>query len=81
MNVLISDRKVEGKETINTPAGTYQCFKISYKMSIDTSMLGINIPINFRGIDFIAEKEGIVRSESYNKNGKLMAYTLLSKVE
>jgi hypothetical protein len=44
-------------------------------------MMGINIPMNMKGVEYITEKAGVVRSEYYNKNGKLGGYTLLSKID
>ncbi|MDQ3395151.1 MAG: hypothetical protein M3512_13690 [Bacteroidota bacterium] len=81
LNLVISDRIVEAKETVTTPSGTYDCFKISYNLLMNNNMMGINIPMKMKGIDYLTEKEGVVRSESFNKNGKLMGYTLLTKVE
>jgi hypothetical protein len=39
--------------------------------------MGINMSMNFSGTEWIAEKVGMVKSESYDKNGKLAGYTLL----
>jgi hypothetical protein len=77
----ITDRNVVGKESITTPAGTFDCFKITFNMNMNTSMMGINIPMNMKGVEYITEKAGVVRSEYYNKNGKLGGYTLLSKID
>lgn len=72
----IKNRKVEAVEEITTGAGTFKCFKISY--DIETKAL-----MTFRasGIEWLSEDVGIVRSESYNKKGKLTGYTVLSKLE
>lgn len=35
--VKVTDRIVEAKENLTTPAGTWECFKISYKSSITTA--------------------------------------------
>ena len=72
----ILNRKVEAVENITTKAGTFKCFKISY--DIETKAL-----MTFRasGIEWISEDVGIVRSESYNKKGKLTGYTELSRLE
>ncbi|HMP98737.1 MAG TPA: hypothetical protein PKC24_03080 [Cyclobacteriaceae bacterium] len=78
MNVRISDRVVEGKENITTPAGSFESFKIKSK-STSTMRMGININAEFSSIDWYAENVGMVRSESYNKSGKLTGYTVLSK--
>jgi hypothetical protein len=78
MTVNIHDRKVEGKESITTPAGTFECFKISSKATFKNQM-GINMTFEFSSIDWLAPKVGLVKTESYNKNGKLNGSTLLTK--
>ena len=74
MQVSITDRKVVGQETITTPAGTFECYKLTSKMYIKTI-----VGLNFSTIEWIAPKVGMVRSESYNKGGKLMGYNILTK--
>lgn len=77
MTVTITDRKVESKETVTTPAGTFECFKISSKSNVSTKM-GVNMSFNFSGIEWIAPKVGMVKSESFDKNGKSSGYTQLT---
>ncbi|HEY4327010.1 MAG TPA: hypothetical protein VGN20_23690 [Mucilaginibacter sp.] len=36
--VKVTDRKVLAKESVTTPAGTWDCFKISYKSSMSTAL-------------------------------------------
>lgn len=73
MDVNITNRKVEGKETIETDAGTFDCVKITQEMK--TKMV---ISIEASSIDWYAPNIGMVRSESYKKNGKLSGYSLLT---
>jgi hypothetical protein len=68
---------VVGKESITTPAGTYDCYKITSDIATQTQM-GIKMNINVSSIEWITSKLGVVKSESYNKNDKLMGYTILS---
>ncbi|MDH3699389.1 MAG: DUF3108 domain-containing protein [Flavobacteriaceae bacterium] len=65
MTVDILNRKVEGKETVTTSAGTFDCYVISYTHE---SKMGMKITGN--GKEWIAEGVGMVKSESYNKKGK-----------
>lgn len=76
ITVNITDRKVEGKESVTTPAGTFECWKISSKSSMQMQM-GMNINTNFSSIEWIAEKIGTVKSESYDRGGNLSSYTVL----
>lgn len=77
ITVKITDRKVTGKETITTASGTYECYKVTSNMAVQTQM-GIKMNMNFSAIDWIALKVGTVKSESYNKSGKLMGTTVLT---
>jgi hypothetical protein len=36
---------------------------------------------NFRTVQYIAEKYGAVKTETYRSNGKLIGYSLLNKFE
>jgi hypothetical protein len=76
ISVNISNRKVEAKEDITTPAGTFECYKISYDIS--TKML---ITIKASAVEWYAKNVGVVRSESYNKKGKLTGYTVLTEFQ
>ncbi len=77
MNVMLTDRKVEKKEEITTPAGSFPCIAVSQKI---TTRMVVNVQVTSR--EWYASEVGMVRSESYSKNGKLTGYselTLLSK--
>ena len=76
LNFVISviNRKVEGKESITTPAGTFECLKLTQDI---VTKAGFTITMN--SIEWYAEGVGVVRSESYKK-GKLEGYTELTKV-
>lgn len=73
MSIDVTDRKVESKEDITTPAGTFDAYKILY--TVKTKMI---MNAEAQGVDYIAENVGLVKSETYNKNGKLKGYTLLT---
>lgn len=75
MEVNITDRKVEAKESVTTPAGTFECYKITYTISSKTIM-----SVETKGADWIAKDVGMVKAENYNKNGKLQGYSLLTKM-
>jgi DUF3108-like len=76
MTVLVTDRIVEAIEEISTPAGSFNCIVLSQKVS--TKMM---IKVQGASKEWYAENIGLVRSESYNKKGKLMGYSLLTKLE
>ncbi len=76
ITVTITDRRVEGQESVTTPAGIFNCWKISSKSSTLLQM-GMNMNMSFSSVEWITEKTGMVRSESYDKNGRLSGYTVL----
>ena len=67
MTVNVTDREVIGKETVTTKAGTYECYKVSQKMSMKYI-----VNAQFSSVEYYAEGVGHVKSESYNKGGKLI---------
>lgn len=78
MSIKIFNRKVEAKEDITTPAGSFTCYKISYDMESSTKVMGMNNKVNLKGVDYVSEGTGVVKTESYNKKGNLSSYSLLT---
>jgi hypothetical protein len=76
MTVFITNRRVAAKEQITTPAGTFDCFKMTY--DIETKMV---MRIQAKVVEWIAENVGMVKSESYSKKGKLQGYSVLARLE
>lgn len=76
ISVNITERKVLAKESITTPAGTFDCYVLSQKEA--SKVMGIKI--NSESKSWYAKDVGMVRSEYYRK-GKLQEYTLLTKLE
>lgn len=64
VKMVISERSVEGKESVTTTAGTWECFKISYKGKITIRTVGIGIPVNVDGTEWFASGFGIVKTAS-----------------
>ncbi len=76
MTVTISNRKVDALEKVTTPAGTFNCYKISYDAT--TKMM---ITIHTKGVEWYAKDVGLVKSESYMSNGKLAGSTVLTSLK
>lgn len=74
--VTVKDRKVESTETIETPAGTFECLKVTATV-ITKSMMSMET----KTIQWLAEDIGIVKTENRNKKGKLAGYQLLTGIE
>ncbi len=75
MTTDITQRKVEAKEEITTEAGTFDCYKITYTLTVKT-MFSVRV----EAADWIAEDVGTVKSETYS-NGKSLGYTLLTGIK
>jgi hypothetical protein len=80
-NVL--NRKVEGKETVTTPAGTWEAYKINYNslFKVEVGSTGRGIPMNFKITEWFVPGYGIVKSETYNNNGKLVGSSQLTSLK
>jgi len=61
--VSITERKVVGKETITTPAGNWDCFKITSKNKITTKVV-VAIPIRAEVTEWYAPGFGVVKSDA-----------------
>lgn len=77
MNVTVdqTNRKVEKKETVTTPAGTFECYLIT-ETSLSKTM-GATQEMNNKL--WLAEGVGMVKQESYKKNGNLITRMELTK--
>ena len=64
IDMEVFDRKVEAKEKITTPAGSWDCYKISYKSKMKIKTMGIGMPMNIEGIEYFAPGFGIVKTQS-----------------
>ena len=83
MDIRIYDRKVEALESKTTPAGTWQCYKISYMSEYKTVMVAMNmtIPVKPRKtVEYFSYKVGSVRSETYRED-KLEGYSELTSLK
>ncbi|MFT5750191.1 MAG: hypothetical protein ACI93S_001467 [Ancylomarina sp.] len=76
MTTTIINRKVEAFEKITTPAGNFECYKISEDLK---SKVGF-IKVSMSNVTWIIQDIGTIRSESYNKRGKLDTVTELVKI-
>lgn len=77
MTFKITDRKIEAKESITTPAGTFEAFKFSQS----TNMKMMFMDKTYKSVDWIVENIGSVRSETYSSSGKLENYRILTNIK
>lgn len=80
MTMRIIDRKVEKKESITTPAGTYETYKITQKTVTENEMMGRKMSAESKSITWIAKNIGTIKAETYDQNGKMLGYTLLTSL-
>lgn len=73
MTMLMTDREVEKRESVTTPAGIFDCFVISY-----TSEMQMGMNQTRKGRQWISEGVGMVKQEDYDKKGKLTNSSLLT---
>lgn len=77
MSTVVKNRVVEAFENITTPAGTFKCYKISY--DIESKVIMANV--SGKAVQWFSENVGMVRTESYDKNGKLGGYSVLTAIK
>lgn len=75
INVDMINRKVEAKESVTTPAGTFDCYLLTETSKSKT--MGANIEMLSKM--WLAEGVGMVKQEMYKKNGDLMSRSELTK--
>lgn len=68
----IKDRKVESMEKITTPAGTWDCLKITETNAVKSEMMGkVYQEKETKTVYWFAPGVGVIRNDSYDKAGKL----------
>jgi hypothetical protein len=81
MQMDITNRKVEQAETVNTAAGSFDCFRITYDAMMKVKMMGIGFPVHMHVTEWFAPKIARpVKSETYAKNGKLAGSMQLESI-
>ncbi len=81
MKFTITDRKVEDKLMVSTPAGDFECYKVSYTIVTKMRIMGIGKTINSKGVEYFTKGVGYVKSETFDKKGKLIGYSLMTKLK
>jgi len=75
ITVNITNRKVEKMESVTTDAGTYNAVLLTYKSSMKMGFMNSTTTSK----DWLSPEVGLVKSETYDKNGKLMGSRVLSE--
>ncbi len=73
--INIVNRMVEGFESMTTPAGYFECVK----MSQDTEIKSM-FTMKMKSVTWYSLNVGIVKSETYDNKGKLQGYSILTAI-
>lgn len=76
MLINITNRKVIGNESVTVPAGTFECYKITY--DVETKMM---FKIYSTVTEYINMGVGNVKTETFDKKGKLVGSTQLMEIK
>ena len=74
LTVSVLDRKIEGLETIETDAGTFECVKIKQTLQLKDKRTEKNHPT----VIWFLPGFGAIKSELYSPKGKLMEYSVVT---
>ena len=77
MTMDVLNRKVLANESITTEAGTFDCQKVAYDFE---SKVGI-IKVRGSAQEWYHKDRLLIKSESYNKKGKLLGSTALTSIK
>lgn len=76
MSFLETNRMVETKESVTTPAGNFECFVVSYDLDVKT-ILSKKMKVK----EWFAKGFGLIKSEVYDKKGKLESRSEMVKFQ
>lgn len=81
MNMVMANRQVASQAPLTTPAGTFDAYKITSDITIENRVMGMPIRSTMHVVSYRTDSQLFdIKSETYNKGGKLMGYSLLTKV-
>ncbi|HPT12922.1 MAG TPA: hypothetical protein PLP69_09835, partial [Bacteroidales bacterium] len=73
MSADVTNRKIESVEDVTVKAGTFSC----YKFTSDVKSVALGMTVQSKSVEYYAKGIGTIKTESYDKNGKLLATTEL----
>lgn len=76
-NISIYDREYVTTEQVTTPAGTFDCTKVKYRIKSRSP----KETIEGYGYEWYAPNVGVVRAEEYNDNNALQYYSVLEEIK
>ncbi len=76
MTIKIYNRKIEAKESVTTPAGTFECYKLTE--NVDTKTI---FNLKLKSITWFSLEAGTVKTETYKESGKFMGKSELTEIK
>lgn len=76
MSFMITNRKVEAKGTITTPAGTFECYKLTEDIEMKTIFA-----MKMKSATWFNAQSGTIRTETYKENGKFAGKSELTEIK
>ncbi len=73
----LTNRKAEAVEDLTVAAGTFKCIKFS--SDVNAIVMGMNV--KSKSLEWYSKGIGMVKTESYDKNGKLQSSTELVELK
>ncbi|WP_460611957.1 MULTISPECIES: TapB family protein [Hymenobacter] len=81
VHAMVRKRRVTGTETITTPAGTFQCYKVEAERESSTAARADMVMRSVvKVVDYYSPAVGLVKTEIYDKKGKLAQVRLLTAI-
>lgn len=81
IEMFVRNRQAEAEESVTTPAGTWNCIRITYEMEMITHTMGIPIRVRMKGTEWYAPGFGVVKTQSFNKAGKLAGTSEITSIK
>ncbi len=78
MTIDLKNRKVVSRENITTPAGSFDCYLITYTNETSMSM---GMKQTFYVKQWITKNVGIVQQETAKTNGKIVSKSILARLQ
>lgn len=77
MTTKVKEGKYEGTETVHTPAGEFECLKITYHVITKFALMSESAHVT----EWYASNTGLVKREERNKKGKLLTRETLTLIK
>lgn len=80
MNFKCVNRKIISMDTVTTTIGVYPCYKISSETYLTVTTTMVPYVVEMYVNEYFSTGIGVVRIENSDKKGKLLGYSVLSKI-